>query len=632
MQLRLKIQQFSTVVWCYVTDLCKEFDIILGNTFMTEHNAVLNYPCLTVSLTRHGKRFTLKAGRKTEFATESKLFLNCAQARRSLKNGCEAFLVMVNAFLNETDTDASSDVTCAADVTNTDTENLLADGITSLRHQYADIFEPPKGLPPDRGIEHVISTLPDAQPPVMRMYRLSPAELAEVKSQVQDLLGRGLIEPSTSAYGAPILFVKKKTGELRTVVDYRALNKLTVKNRYPLPRIDDLFDKMHGAQYFTGLDAASGFHQILLKPGDRPKTAFRTPFGHYQFKVLPFGLTNAPATFQTVMNKLFNQAHFDANGAAIPGELLSDFVLVFIDDILIFSKTAEDHQRHLRIVCELLRKEKLQIKPSKCVWGKAELPYLGCIVRRDGIKPDPKKVEAVTAWPTPTTVKEINNFLGLTNFFSKFMLGYCNLAAPMTELTKKKVETRALIARAKRSMFAAQQRQKRYHDNNRTDKQFAVGDQVLLSTANLALKILRNGTRKLAPKWVGPFTVTERVGSLGYRLEVPDAMLVHDVFHVCYLRGYKNDLRKAPPPVPELDDEGEQNWEVDAVLDHKEYQQGRKRKLKYLLRFTGYGPEEDLWTDDVSDCNESVQDYWDKKFATKRLHAAVCVTFRGTRS
>ena len=142
-QLRLKIQQFSTVVWYYVTDLCKEFDSILGNTFMTEHNAVLNYPRLTVSLTRHGKRFTLKAGCKTEVATESKLFLNCAQARRSLKNGCEAFLVMVNALLNETDTDASSDVTCAADVTDTDTENSLADGITSLRCQYADILEPP---------------------------------------------------------------------------------------------------------------------------------------------------------------------------------------------------------------------------------------------------------------------------------------------------------------------------------------------------------------------------------------------------------------------------------------------------------------------------------------------------------
>ena len=128
-----------------------------------------------------------------------------------------------------------------------------------------------------------------------------------------------------------------------------------------MPRIDDLFDKLHGAQYFTSLDATSGFHQTILEPEDRPKSAFRTPFGHYQYEVLPFGLTNAPATFQTVMNKLFDQAHVDANGAAIPGELLSDFVLVFIDDILIFSKTAEDHQQHqiLHIVFKLLRKEKL---------------------------------------------------------------------------------------------------------------------------------------------------------------------------------------------------------------------------------------------------------------------------------
>ena len=200
-QLKLKIQQFSCVVWCFVTDLCKEFDVILGNNFMIGHNAILNFQRLTVSLTRHGKRFTLKAGLKTGNAADTKLFLNCAQARRSLKNGCEAFLIMVNALL-DTDTDASSDVTCAENVTNTDTENSLADGIASLRLQFADIFEPPKGLPPDRGIEHVIPTLAGAQPPFMRMYRLSPAELAEVKAQVQDLLERGLIEPSTSAYGA----------------------------------------------------------------------------------------------------------------------------------------------------------------------------------------------------------------------------------------------------------------------------------------------------------------------------------------------------------------------------------------------------------------------------------------------
>ena len=182
---------------------------------------------------------------------------------------------------------------------------LPAQTIALTTDWYA-LVEAPTGLPPDRGIEHVIPLVPGAEAVPQRMYRLAPAELTEVKSQVTDLLERGLIEPSTLAYGSPILFVKKKTGELRMVVDYRPLNKLTVKNRFPLPRVDDLFDKLHGAQYFSSLDAASGFHQILLRPKDRPKTAFRTPFGHYQFKVLPFGLTNAPATFQTVMNRLFN--------------------------------------------------------------------------------------------------------------------------------------------------------------------------------------------------------------------------------------------------------------------------------------------------------------------------------------
>ena len=171
------------------------------------------------------------------------------------------------------------------------------------------------------------------------MYRLSPSELVKVKRQVTELMQKQLIEPSVSPYGAPLLFVLKKGGDLRMVIDYRALNKLTVKNRFPLPRIDDLFDKLQGSQYFTSLDAASGFHQILLQESDRPKTAFRTPFGHYQFRVLPFGLTNAPATFQAVMNRVFEHPKFLADGSINPLSAMSDFVLVFIDDILIFSKS-----------------------------------------------------------------------------------------------------------------------------------------------------------------------------------------------------------------------------------------------------------------------------------------------------
>ncbi len=313
----------------------------------------------------------------------------------------------------------------------------LTQQLDGIKSQYADVFAEPSGLPPDRGIEHVIPLEPDAQPPFKRMYPLSPSELVEVKRQVTELLQKQLIEPSVSPYGAPLLFVLKKGGELRMIIDYCALNKLTIKNRFPLPRIDDLFDKLHGSQYFTSLDAASGFHQILLQESDRPKTAFRTPFGHYQFRVLPFGLTNAPATFQAVMNRVFEHPKFLANGKVNPLAAISDFVLVFIDDILIFTKTAEEHVEHVKIFMDVLRQNSILIKVSKCSWGQTELPYLGHIVSKDGIKVDPKKIEAVASWPEPTNLNEIQQFLGLTNFFRKYIQDYTNLTMPLTVLLKK---------------------------------------------------------------------------------------------------------------------------------------------------------------------------------------------------
>lgn len=357
--IKLKIQQqFSAVLHCYVTELCDEFDIILGNAFLVAHKAVLDYGRRCISITRDGRKYCLKAINAqqcepqvtdddgVEKARTSKLILNYAQAARCVKNGCESFFVLVNTGNAESDVsvddpaviDDDDDDECTDGNNNRAAVPELAEHLDASLQHYADVFAEPSGLPPDRGVEHVVPLVPGAQPEFKRMYRLAPAELKEVNRQVTDLLKRQLIEPSTSPWGSPILFVKKKDGSLRMVVDYRALNKLTVKNRYPLPRIDDLFDKLHGAKYFSSLDAASGFHQILLKEEDRPKTAFRTPFGHYQFRVLPFGLTNAPATFQAVMNRLFNQPKFNADGTENPMHILSEFVLVFIDDILIFRK------------------------------------------------------------------------------------------------------------------------------------------------------------------------------------------------------------------------------------------------------------------------------------------------------
>ena len=367
-----------------------------------------------------------------------KLLLNAKQCKRAVRHGCDSFLVMVNTALatglTGSVTPQSSQPFCGASASHStadsDSASALSGQLDDLIAQFADIVAEPSGLPPDRGIEHVIPLEYGAEPPFKRMYRLSPAELIEVKRQVTELLQKQLIEPSVSPYGAPILFVLKKGGALRMVIDYRALNKLTVKNRYPLPRIDDLFDKLQGSQYFTSLDAASGFHQILLQESDRPKTAFRTPYGHYQFRVLPFGLTNAPATFQAVMNKIFDHPKFLANGEINPLAALADYVLVFTDDILTFSKTAEEHAEHVKSVLTVLRQQSILIKESKCTWGQTELPYLGHIVSKDGIKVDPNKVQAVADWPQPTNLNEIQQFLGLVNFFRKYIQGYTNLCMP----------------------------------------------------------------------------------------------------------------------------------------------------------------------------------------------------------
>ena len=223
------------------------------------------------------------------------------------------------------------------------------------------------------------------------------------------------------------LFVPKPNGRgLRLCVDYRALNSITVKNRCTLPRIDDLLDAVSGSQYFTSLDLTSGYHQILISEEDRPKTAFRTPFGHFQFKVLIEGLTNAPATFQTVMNSIF-----------VP--YLRKFIVVYLDDILIFSRTEAEHRAHVRLALEVLQREKFFVAKAKSKFAQKEIQYLGHVVNAQGIRPDPKKVLAVQSWPVPKNVHDVRSFLGLCNYFRKFIHQYSSIAVPLTNLTRKTV-------------------------------------------------------------------------------------------------------------------------------------------------------------------------------------------------
>jgi hypothetical protein len=224
------------------------------------------------------------------------------------------------------------------------------------------------------------------------------------------------------------LFQKKKDGTRRMCIDYRAVNKLTHQDRYPIPRIDDLLDQLKGAKFFSSLDLLSGYHQVRLHEADIPKTAFRTPMGLYEFLVLPFGLTNAPATFQRLMNTIFHD--FIREG----------FLIVYLDDLLIFSRTREEHLSHLRRVFERLREKQLYAKLAKCNFFKTELAYLGHVVGRDGLKVDPGKVKVVEDWPPPKNVHEVRRFLGLANYFRKFIQNYSNLAAPLTALTGSKSE------------------------------------------------------------------------------------------------------------------------------------------------------------------------------------------------
>ncbi|GJU52464.1 putative reverse transcriptase domain-containing protein [Tanacetum coccineum] len=263
-----------------------------------------------------------------------------------------------------------------------------------------------------------------ATPVARAPYRLAPSEMQELSNQLQELADRGFIRPSTSPWGAPVLFVKKKDGSFRMCIDYRELNKLTVKNRYPLPRIDDLFDQLQGSSVYSKIDLRSGYHQLRVRDEDIPKTAFRTRYGHYEFQVMPFGLTNAPAVFMDLMNRVCKP-------------YLDKFVIVFIDDILIYSRNKEEHANHLRIILELLKKEKLYAKFSKCDFWIHIVQFLGHLIDSQGLHVDPAKIEAVKNWTSPTTPTEIRQFLGLAGYYQRFIKDFSKIAKSLTELTQK---------------------------------------------------------------------------------------------------------------------------------------------------------------------------------------------------
>jgi hypothetical protein len=291
--------------------------------------------------------------------------------------------------------------------------------------EFVDVFleELPR-LSPERELEFTIDLKLGTELIARTPYQMSTPELQKFKMQLKELLDLGLIHPSVSPWGAPVIFIRKKDGLWRLCIDYRQLNKATIKNQYPLPRIDDLFDQMKGVTVFSKIDLRSGYHQLWIKEDDIPKTTFKTRFGHYKFTILPFGLTNAPGVFMSLMNGVFRK-------------YLDKFVQVFIDDILIYSRMTEEHDEHLRLVLQCLREHKLYGKLYKCSFYQSRIQYLGNVISGKGIVVDLAKVEAIMEWPAPMNVTEVRSFMGLSGYYRWFVEGFSKIANPIMELQKK---------------------------------------------------------------------------------------------------------------------------------------------------------------------------------------------------
>ncbi|XP_057517897.1 uncharacterized protein LOC130798821 [Amaranthus tricolor] len=298
--------------------------------------------------------------------------------------------------------------------------------VLELLEVFSDVFpqELPEGLPPLRGIEHQIDLIPGSKIPNKPVYRKNPQEALELQKQVDELLAKGYVRESISPCAVPTLLVHKKDGTWRMCIDSRSVNNITIKYRFSIPRIDDMLDELTGTQWFSKIDLRSGYHQIRMKEGDEWKTAFKTKYGLYEWLVVPFGLTGAPSTFMRLMNEILRP-------------FLGKFVVVYLDDILIYSKELEEHFRHLRLVFKVLREQRLYEKLEKCHFLSQEISFLGFIINREGVKADPKKIEAIKDWPTPNSITQIRSFHGLASFYRRFIHNFSSIMAPITECTKK---------------------------------------------------------------------------------------------------------------------------------------------------------------------------------------------------
>src|SRR5881275_1828714 len=294
--------------------------------------------------------------------------------------------------------------------------DLLTDNIDLFAQSLADLEQ-------SNVEEHVIIT-EDVPPIKKRAYKTAPKENDFIKNEINEMLEQDLIQPSTSPWSFPVVVVKKKNGKFRFCVNYKPLNDVTKKDNYPLPRIDEILDSLKDAKWFTTLDLASGYWQIKVKEEHREKTAFITKFGTYEFKVMPFGLCNAPATFQQTMDKVLKG-------------IKDLFVMVYLDDVIIYSKIFNEHLKHIEEVLDRIREANLRLKAEKCTFAADELQFLGHVVGKEGVKPDSEKVDKIANYPVPKNIRELRGILGLFSYYRRFIKDFSKKADSLYELLKK---------------------------------------------------------------------------------------------------------------------------------------------------------------------------------------------------
>ncbi|GMI90521.1 hypothetical protein HRI_002721400 [Hibiscus trionum] len=377
-------------------------DMVLGVDWMRRYSPIImDFKLMTLSFQRNEELITLKGG----FKPAKLQFISGEKFQKISKK--------------------ESELTGEIYLLSSDTRELtVRPELIEILAKFEDVFSEPTGMPPSRFHDHAITLKEGSQPVNLRPYRFPHNQKAEVERQITEMLTASIIRTSKSPFASPCLLVKKKDGSWRFCVDYRQLNAITVKNKFPIPVVEELLDELEGANFFSKIDLRAGYWQIRVKDEDVHKTAFRTHHGHFEFKVMPFGLTNAPATFQSLMNAIFEP-------------YLRRFVLVFFDDILIYSSTLQDHCQHLQLVLSTLRTNQLFARKTKCFFGQEQIDYLGHTISANGVATDSSKITAMKDWPVPKTLKALRGFLGLTGYYRRFIRNYGSISKPLTTLLKK---------------------------------------------------------------------------------------------------------------------------------------------------------------------------------------------------